>query len=106
MPIRWSALKVSETADEIEKYFNQAAKPMEQMRVVLQEARRIPNLPLYIDQYFARLLSEISRAIGGSQWEPVGRYRATLDVLRKALPEGSVKAEQDSAKRGITQALF
>jgi len=106
VPIRWSALKVTKAADMIEEYFNQAAKPLEQMRAVAQEARRIPNLPLYIDQYFARVLSEVSRAIGGSQWEPVGRYRATLDVLRKALPEDSLKAERESAKRGTTQALF
>ena len=106
MPIRWSALKVSEAASMIEEYLNQAVEPLEQARTVAQEARRIDNLPQYIDQDLTRIISEIDRVIGGSQWEPVGRIRAGVESIRKDLPEGSVEAERASAKHGVTKSLI
>ncbi len=106
MPIRWSALKVSEAADTMEEFVNEAAEPLEQVRIVAGEARKIANLPQYIDQDLTRIIGEIDRAIGGSQFEPVGRLRAGIAAIRKDLPEGSVKTEQESAKHGITQALM
>jgi hypothetical protein len=106
MPIRWSALKVKEAADMIEECFNQAAEPLEQVRVIAQEARRIPNIPEYVSQYLYRIEGEVSRAIGGSQFEPVGRYRAALENLRKAIPEGTIQTEQDKLKHGTTTTLL
>ena len=105
MPIKWSALKVSEAADMIEEYFNQAVEPLEQIKVVAQEARHIPNLPEYISQYLVRIEGEVERAIGGSQFEPVGRYRANLEALRKAIPDGALEAEQEQAERGAQMSL-
>jgi hypothetical protein len=105
MPIKWSALKVSEAADMIEEYFNQAVEPLEQIKVVAQEARHIPNLPEYISQYLVRIEGEVERAIGGSQFEPVGRYRANLEALRKAIPDGVLEAEQEQAERGAQMSL-
>lgn len=43
MPIRWSALKVKEATDMIEKFVNQAVEPLEQARIVASEARKIEN---------------------------------------------------------------
>lgn len=106
MPIRWSVLKVKEAAEMIEVYIKHAAEPLEQARLVAQEARRIPNLPQYIDQYFARLIGEIDRAIGGSQWEPVGRLNAIIDDIRKSLPDQAVESELVSAHHGTTQKLI
>ena len=48
MPIKWSALKVSEAMDMVEEYIDQAVEPLEQARIVAQEARNIPNLPQYV----------------------------------------------------------
>ena len=106
MPIRWSAMKVSEAADMVEEFINKAAEPLEQVRIVTREARKIVNLPQYIDQDLTRIIGEIDRAIGGSQFEPVGRLRSAIAAIRKDLPEGSVKAEQESAKHGTTQSLI
>jgi hypothetical protein len=89
----------------IEEFFNQAVEPLEQARIVAREARKLPNLPQYVDWDFGRIIGEIDRAIGGSQFEPRGRIRAGLESLRKDLPEGSIKAEQDSARHGTTPAL-
>jgi hypothetical protein len=49
---------------------------------------------------------EIDRAIGGSQFEPVGRLRSGIAAIRKDLPEDLVEAEQESAKHGATQPLI
>jgi len=105
MPIRWSALKVTDACDMVEEFVNQAAEPLEQARIVAQEARKIDNLPQYIDQYFARLLGEIDRAIGGSQWEPVGRLRVSVDNVRKSLPADALEEEKERLAHGQQESL-
>jgi len=105
VPIRWSALKVSEAAGMIEEYVNQAAEPLEQARIVARKARKIDNLPQYVEQDFARLIGEIDRAIGGSQWEPVGRLKAGIQSVRESLPDGLVEDERKRLEYGSQQAL-
>lgn len=106
MPIRWSTLKVSEAADKIEEHFNQAVKTLERAREVAREARTIANLPGYIDQDFTRIIGEIEDCLGGTQFRPVGWFKATVERIRKDLPEGSVKDERESAQHGTTQSLI
>lgn len=106
MPVRWSALKVSEAADMIEEFVNQAAEPLEQAKIVAREARKIENLPQYVDQYFARLLGEIDRAIGGSQWEPDGRLRSGIKAIRDSIPSQAMEYEKASLRHGAQQALI
>ena len=55
MPVKWSALTVSEAMDMLEEFVNQAVEPLEQARIVAREARNIPNLPQYVDQHLAGL---------------------------------------------------
>ena len=45
MPIKWSALLVSDAMDMVEEFVNQASDPLEQANIVANEARKIPNLP-------------------------------------------------------------
>ena len=56
MPIKWSPLMVSEAMDMVEEYVNHAIEPLEQAKLVALEARKIPNLPGYIDQHLSRPL--------------------------------------------------
>jgi hypothetical protein len=105
VPIRWSALKVSEAADKIEKLVNQAAPPLEQARVVAREALNLPNLPQYIEQDFNRIIGEIDRTIGGTRWEPIGRIRAGVESTRKDIPDGAIENERNDAKHGTTNSL-
>jgi hypothetical protein len=100
MPIKWSALKVSEAMDMVEEYIEQAVEPLEQARIVAQEARNIPDLPQYVSQYLVRIIGEIGRAIGGSQWEPVGRLKAAIQSARDSLPDGAVENERKSESHG------
>ena len=105
MPIKWSALKVNEAMDMVEEFVDQAFEPLEQVRIVAQEARNIPNLPQYVDQYLVRIIGEIDRAIGGSQWEPVGRLKAGIQSVRESLPEGAVDEEKKRLESGSQLSL-
>ena len=105
MPVKWSALKVTEAMDMVEEYVNQTVEPLEQARIVASEARNIPNLPRYVDQYLLRIIGEIDRAIGGSQWEPVGRLKAGIQSVRESLPDGAVDEERKRIESGSQLAL-
>ena len=105
MPIKWSPLMVSEAMDMVEEYVNQAVEPLEQARILAREARNIPNLPQYVDQYLVRIIGEIDRAIGGSQWEPVGRMKAGIQSVRESIPSGTVEAERQKLDNGKQLSL-
>jgi len=105
MPVKWSALRVSEAMDMVEEFVGQAVEPLEQARIVAQEARNIPNLPQYVDQYLIRIIGEIDRTIGGSQWEPDGRLKAGIQSVRESLPDGAVDEERKRLESGSQLAL-
>lgn len=105
MPVKWSALKVNDAMDMVEEYVNQAVEPLEQVRIVAIEARNIPNLPQYVDQYLLRIIGEIDRAIGGSQWEPVGRLKTGIQSVRESLPDGAIEDEKKRLESGSQLSL-
>ena len=105
MPIKWSPLKVSEAMDMVEEYVNQSAEPLEQARIVACEARNIPNLPQYVDQHLLRIIGEIDRVIGGSQWVPIGRLKAGIQSVRESLPDGAVDEERKRLASGKQLSL-
>jgi hypothetical protein len=109
VPIKWSALRVSEAMDMIEEFVNQAAEPLEQAKIVATEARNIANLPQYVDQHLSRLIGEIERLTGGTfRWnsEPYqGSIRAAIGSVRSSIPEGAIEAEQEQAERGAQRSL-
>ena len=105
MPVKWSALQVNDAMNMVEEYVNQAVEPLEQARIVATEARNIPNLPQYVDQHLVRIIGEIDRAIGGSQWEPVGRLKAGIQSVRESLPDGAVDEERKRLESGSQLSL-
>ncbi len=105
MPIKWSALMVNEAMDMVEEYVDQALEPLEQGRIVATEARNIPNLPQYVDQYLVRIIGEIDRAIGGSQWEPVGRLKSGIQSVRESLPDRAMDEERKRLESGSQLSL-
>jgi len=96
---------VSEAMDMVEEYVNQTVEPLEQARIVAIEARNIPNLPQYVDQYLVRIIGEIDRAIGGSQWEPDGRLKAGIQSVRESLPDGAIEEERKRIENGSQLSL-
>ncbi len=109
MPIKWNALLVSEAMDMVEGYVNQAIEPLEQAKLVATEARKIPNLPGYIDQHLVRLISEIERVTGGvlpwNQQPHPGNVRAAITSARESIPSGMVEAEQQKLDNGTQLSL-
>ena len=105
MPVKWSALRVNEAMDMVEEYVNQVVEPLEQAGIVVSEARNIPNLPQYVDQYLLRIIDEIDRAIGGSQCEPVGRLKAGIQSVRESLPDGAIDEERKKLESGSQLSL-
>jgi len=105
MPVKWSALMVNEAMDMVEEYVNQAVEPLEQVRIIASEARNTPNLPQYVDQHLVRIIGEIDRAIGGSQWEPVGRLKAGIQSVRESLPDGAIEDEKKRLESGSQLSL-
>jgi hypothetical protein len=55
--------------DMVEEYVDQAIEPLEKVRIVTREARNMPNLPQYVDQYLMRIIGAVDLAIGGSRAE-------------------------------------
>ena len=121
MPIKWSALKVSEAAGMIEEYVNQAAEPLEQARIVAREAKNIPNLPQYVEQGINNILGELQRVTGGevtrTTYDPgtntyprsvehvEGSITRAIQRLRDDIPTDALKSDQSKQKYGSTQAL-
>lgn len=109
MPIKWNALMVSEAMEMVEGYVNQAIEPLEQAKLVGTEARKIPNLPGYIDQHLVRLIGEIERVTGGilpwNQQPHPGNVRAAISSVRESIPKGMIEAEQLKLDNGKQLSL-
>ena len=96
MPIKWSALGVSEAMDMVDEFVNQAAGPLEQAKLVANEARSIPNLPQYLDQRLVRLVIDIER---------IDSIRNSVKAVRSDLPDEAIEAEKKSESHGRQPAL-
>ena len=96
MPIKWSALRVSEAMDMVEGFVNQAAEPLEQAKIVANEARNIANLPQYLDQRLLQLIINIER---------IDYIKSSIESVRNELPGGAVEEEKKSASHGRQPVL-
>jgi len=96
MPIRWSALRVSEAMDMVEEFVNQAVEPLEQARIVANEARNIDNLPQYLDQRLVRLTIDIER---------IDYIRTAISAVRNDLPDRAIEAELKVSGQGYQPVL-
>ena len=96
MPIKWSALKVSEAMDMVEEFVNQTDEPLAQAKIVVNEARNITHLPQYLDQRLIRLIIDIER---------IDYIRNSINAVRNDLPDGAVEAEKKLESHGRQPAL-
>ena len=97
MPIRWSAVGVSEAMDRVEHQINLADSFLSEAKAKAEEARQIANLPLYVDQRLVRLISDIER---------LDNVRSAIEAVRKSIPDGAMEAEQERLKKGSQQSLI
>ena len=77
MAIKWSAVRVSEAMDEVEHQVALAEDFIAQAKVKAEEARKIPNLPQYMD---TRLISLIG------QLERMERVKLAIESIRNDIP--------------------
>ena len=96
MSIKWNALRVSEAMDMVEEFISQADEPLEQAKIVANEARNIANLPQYLDQRLVRLIIDIER---------IDSIKNSINAVRTELPDGAVEAEKKSESHGRQPAL-
>jgi len=96
--IKWSAVKVSEAMDMVELQLSCAQPFIDQALVVVQEARRIPNLAGYMDDRLAGLEFYIKE-----KWDGV---KSRVQSVRKSIPEGAIEEEREAGKHGTTQSLI
>ena len=109
MPIKWSAVELSQTMDIAEQLLSQAVEPLEQARIVAVGARGIADLPGYVNDRLVRLIGEIERVIGGEMpWsgKPYeGTFKASIKAIRSVIPDGAIEAEGEKLKLGSQQSL-
>jgi len=98
MPIKWSAVKVSKAMDEVEHQVTLAESFFAEAKTLAEEARKLPNLPQYIDQKLLGLASELGYRIES--------LKNRVDSIRKQIPEDALKAERELAKYGDQQGLI
>jgi hypothetical protein len=97
MPIKWSAVKVNEAMDEVEKQVRLAEAFLIEAKAKTEAARKIDNLPEYIGQRLVHLISDIER---------INNVKHSIEAVRKDIPEGATAAEQEAGKHGSTPSLI
>ncbi len=97
MPIKWSAVKVSEAMDEVENQVILADQFIAEAKAKAEAARKIANLPQYIEQRINRLIDQLDR---------MESIKGAIESVRKDIPEGAIEAEQESTRHGSTQSLM
>jgi hypothetical protein len=98
MPIRWSAVKVSEEVDEIEELMNSLRPTLWRMREKAEELRRIPNLPGYIDQPTATMTNKIDNFNG--------YIKGYIERIRNLIPKETLGEERKALEYGKQQSLI
>ena len=90
MPIRWSALEVSEAMDEVEELARKAEPFLAEAKARVGKAKGIINLPQYMSQRFQRLIYTIE-------------YRQNIPTsiakIRESIPKGAVEAEHQAGRQ-------
>jgi hypothetical protein len=97
MPIKWSAVKVGEAMDEVERQINLAEAFLAEAKAKAGAARGIASLPQYVGQRLIRLIGDIER---------IDSVRSGIDTVRKSIPSGAIEAEQERLKKGNQQPLI
>ena len=97
MPIKWSAVKVSEAMDEVEQQVLLADQFIAEAKTKAEAAKRISNLPQYMEQRISRLIDQLDR---------MEYIKSAITSIREDIPDGAIEAEQSNLRHGSTQSLI
>ena len=97
MPIKWSAVKVSEAMDEVENQVLLADQFIAEAKAKAEAAKRISNLPQYMEQRLNRLIDQLER---------MEYIKGAITRVREDIPAEAIEAERESLRHGSTQSLM
>jgi len=97
MPIKWSAVKVSEAMDEVEQQVLLADQFIAEAKTKAQAAKRISNLPQYMEQRLNRLIDQLGR---------MEYIKGAITAIREDIPDGAIEAEREAGKHGSQLSIL
>jgi len=97
MPIKWSALEVSEAMDKIEARLALAQPFLQEAHDIAVDCKSIKNLPEYINQTRRTLSDRLGYAIQG--------LHSSVDTIRRKIPDGAIEHEREKLKYGKQKEL-
>jgi len=98
MPIKWSAVKVSQNADEVEELMSSIKPTLWRIREKAEELRRVPNLPGYIDQPAATMTFKVDN---------FNNYmKGYVERIRNLIPKEALEEERKALEYGSQQSII
>jgi hypothetical protein len=98
MPIKWSALRVSQNANEIEELMSFIRPTLWRIREKAEELRRLPSLPGYIDQPAANMTFKV---------ENFNNYmKGYVERIRSLIPKEALEEERKAMEYGSQQSII
>jgi len=94
--IKWSAIKVSEAMDEVEQQVLLADQFIAEARTKAQAAKRISNLPQYMEDRINSLISQIER---------IDKIKSVLQSVRDDIPKDALEEDRKQSEYGTQQSL-
>jgi hypothetical protein len=98
VPIKWSPVRVSRNADEIEELMNSIKPTLWRIREKAEELRRIPNLPGYIDQPTVTMTYKVDN---------FNDYmKGYVERTRNLIPREALEEERKAMEYGSQQSII
>ena len=90
MPIKWSALEVSEAMDEVEEFVSKAEPFLAAAEDRVRKATGIAKLPQYMDQRLHRLIFTIQAR---------QNIKNSITGVRDSIPEGAIETDRQAKRQ-------
>jgi hypothetical protein len=98
MPIRWSPVRVSRNAEEVEELMSSIKPTLWRIREKAEELRRVPNLPGYIDQPAASMTFKVDN---------FNNYmKGYVERIRNLIPKEALEEERKVIEYGSQQSII
>lgn len=97
MPIKWSAVAVQKSMDEVEQQVNLAQQFIDEAKTKNKAALTIPHLPDYMTARIKAVGFELDR---------MENVRDRITAVRNDIPDGAIAQEERRGKHGRQQTLI
>jgi len=98
VPIKWSAVKVSEATDELDQLVDALGMSLALIREKAKDIRQIPNIPGYIDDPTASMTWKVANF-----YEYLKGY---IERMRQRIPADALEKERKALEYGNQQSLM